>query len=110
MIITVTKENFSKEIEHAEKPVIIDIFATWCGPCQMMKPFFEELAKELGNHYIFAEINVDDSRELAIQFGVSSVPTFIFMKDNQILSKEVGYLSKDALKTKITSLLGSLKS
>lgn len=106
MIITLTKENFAQEIERATKPVVIDVFATWCGPCQMIKPFFEELAKELGNQFIFAELNVDESRELAIQFGVSSVPTFVFMKNNNVVGKEIGYMPKEALKGKILELLG----
>jgi thioredoxin 1 len=82
------------------------VFATWCGPCQMMKPFFEELAKELGANYTFGQINVDESRELAIDFGVTSVPTFIFIKNNQVVAKETGYMPKDQLKAKISELLG----
>jgi thioredoxin len=105
MVTTLTKENF-KEITSSSKPVVIDVFATWCGPCQMMKPFFEELAKELSTTYTFAQLNVDESRELAIQFGVSSVPTFVFMKNGAIIGKEVGYMSKEDLKAKITELLG----
>ena len=106
MIITLTKNNIAEIVEKATKPVVIDVFATWCGPCMMMKPHFEQLAQELSEHYIFAEINVDESRELAINFNVTSVPTFIFMKNNTIIGREVGYLPKEEFKKRIENYLG----
>lgn len=106
MIITLTQENFVQEVEQSTMPVIIDISATWCGPCQQMKPIMEELAKELGSKYKFAEVNVDEARDLAIKFGVTSVPTFIFIKDNQIVGKERGYMPSVDLKAKIEEYLG----
>jgi len=105
MITTITDENHKKEIEQSSIPVVLDIYATWCGPCQHMSPIFEELAKEFESKYKFAKINVDESRELSIQYGVSSVPTFIFIKSNQVKGKEVGYISKENLKAKIETLL-----
>lgn len=101
MAVIVTKENFEKEIAHSKLPVIIDVFATWCGPCQQMMPIFQELEGELGDRYKFAKINVDEARELSIQYGVTSVPTFIFIKDNQVKAKETGYMSKEELIEKI---------
>lgn len=106
MIVILTKENFEKEIEQETMPVVIDVSATWCGPCQQMKPIIEQLAKELGSKYKFAEVNVDESRELAVKFGVTSVPTFIFMKDKQIKGKERGYMPAADLKEKIEEYLG----
>ena len=106
MIVMLTKENFTQEIEQATLPVVIDVSATWCGPCQQMKPIIEQLAKELGSKYKFAEVNVDESRELAIKFGVTSVPTFIFMKDKQVKGKERGYMPAADLKAKIEEYLG----
>lgn len=104
MIITITNENYDSHIIKSTKPVIIDVFATWCGPCQYMKPIFEELAEEL-NAYTFAELNVDEAREIAIKFGVSSVPTFIFIKNGALAGKETGSMSKDDLKAKIQKYL-----
>ncbi|MFI5333200.1 MAG: thioredoxin [Candidatus Babeliales bacterium] len=101
MAIVITKENFEKEIVQSKLPIIIDVFATWCGPCQQMMPIFHELEQELGNQYKFAKINVDEARELSIQYGVTSVPTFIFIKDNQVKAKETGYMSKEELIEKI---------
>lgn len=102
MIITITKDNVKKEVQESKKPVVIDIFATWCGPCQHMKPIFEQLDQELGDLYVFAQLNVDEARELAITYGVTSVPTFVFIKNNQVVGKITGYMSKDELQNKIT--------
>ncbi len=106
MPINVTDENFKQEVEQSSLPVILDIFATWCGPCQQMEPIFAQLEKELSGKYKFAKLNVDQSREIAIKFGVSSVPTFLFLKDGKVVSKEIGYMSKADLQAKITEKLG----
>ncbi len=106
MPITITKENYEQEVISSKQPVIIDVYADWCGPCQQMMPIFEELEKEMSN-YIFVKLNVDESRELAIQFGVTSIPTFVFIKDGQVVGKETGYMSKEDFKTKTIELLGS---
>jgi len=105
-VIAITDDNHKKEIEESSLPVILDVYASWCGPCQHMMPIVEELDKELGSKYKFCKINVDESRELSIKYGVSSVPTFIFIQNNEIKSRETGYMSKDDLKAKIESLFG----
>jgi thioredoxin 1 len=101
-VIDVVKENFEKEVLNSPLPVIIDVYASWCGPCQQMTPIFEELEKELRTIYKFVKINVDEGRDISIQYGVSSVPTFIFIKDKKVHGKETGYMSKEDLKEKIT--------
>lgn len=106
MVIMVTKDNFDEIVTHSPKPVILDISATWCGPCQQVKPIFEHLAKELSGEYTFGEVNVDESREIAIKFGVTSVPTFIFLKEGAIKGKERGYMTQDDFKAKIKHHLG----
>ena len=105
MIISVTKHNFAQEIEQSTKPVVIDVFATWCGPCQHMMPVFEELAQELGNRYTFAKLNVDESREIAIDFSITQVPTFLFIKDGKAVGRELGYMNKEDLRLKIEEYL-----
>jgi len=105
-VIAVTEENHKSAIEESTKPVVLDVYAPWCGPCQHVEPIFEELEKELGDKYNFAKINVDESRELSIKYGVSSVPTFVFIQGNEVKGKETGYMSKDDLKAKIESYLG----
>ena len=106
MAITVTSQNFDQEINKSEKPVIIDVYATWCGPCQMMLPIFEELEKEFSDKYKFAKLNIDEERELAIEQNVSSVPTFIFVSDGKVVGKETGYMDKESFKSKIDGILG----
>jgi thioredoxin 1 len=101
MIVNLTKQNSKDVIEQNNNPVVIDVYATWCGPCIQMKPFFEQLATELSDKYTFAELNVDESRELAISLNVTSVPTFIFIKNKNIVGREVGYMPKEELKAKI---------
>jgi thioredoxin 1 len=104
-MLIITKDTLP-QIQTSSKPVIIDAYASWCGPCMYMKPIFEELSKELGDKYLFAELNVDDAREIAIQYGISSVPTFIFMKDGVIKNKETGAMSKEDFVDKITEIFG----
>ena len=106
MPTAITQENHESVVKKSSKPVIIDVYASWCGPCQQMKPIFAELEKELGNAYLFGEINVDDSRDLSIEYGVTSVPTFIFLKDGNVVAKETGYIAKEELAKKIKEHLG----
>ncbi len=100
-MVNVNKQNFEEVVEKATKPVLIDVFATWCGPCQYMTPILEELEKELGDKYVFAKLNVDEARDLAIKYSVASVPTFIFIKNKAVVAKVIGAMSKEALQDKL---------
>jgi thioredoxin 1 len=105
MVVTITKQNIEEEIVKSTKPVVLKIYASWCGPCMQMAPLYDELAKEMSSLYKFTQLNVDDSRDLSIQYGVTSIPTIIFIKNNEIVGREVGYLSKDDLKERIAEYL-----
>lgn len=105
MALNLSRETL-EQVTNSPIPVIIDVYATWCGPCQMMKPIFEQLAQEYQGKYLFAELNVDEFREQAIALNVSSVPTFIFMKDGKVVGRETGYMSKEKLVAKITEFVG----
>lgn len=104
MIISINKQNFKTDIEESSKPVVIEVYATWCGPCQHMMPIFEELEKEMGNKLTFAKLNVDEVRDLAIHYGITSVPTFLFIKNNKVVTKEIGFMSKEDLQEKMLEL------
>jgi len=106
MVLELTKENFEKEVKGSDKPVIIDAFASWCGPCQQMKPIFENISEEFKKQYKFISLNIDDERDLAIKYGVTSIPTFIFIKDSKVIGKENGYMSHDSFVEKIKKHLG----
>ncbi len=105
-IISVTHHNFEQEILKSNKPVVIDVYATWCGPCQHMEPYFEELATTYGDKYTFAKLNVDEAHDLAVQYSVRSVPTFVFFKGGKVVGEEIGYMSKEDLESKIKEILG----
>ena len=90
----ITKENFEELVMKGEKPVLIDFWATWCGPCRMIAPFVEEIAEERED-ILVGKVNVDDEVELAIQFGVTSIPTLIIFEKGQKVDQLIGYRPKD---------------
>ena len=96
-IIDLTKENFQAEITKSDKPVLVDFWAVWCGPCQMMAPILHELETEMPDVQI-GKVNVDEQMDLARQFRVVSIPTLIIFKNGQEVQRMVGVKSKEELK------------
>lgn len=96
MLIDVTSANFETQILNSEKTVLLDFWATWCGPCQMIAPTVHEIADERAD-ILVGKINVDDQPTLAQKFGIVSIPTLIVMKNGQIVNKAVGLRSKEQL-------------
>lgn len=101
MISVITNENFEKEVLKSEKPVIIDFWASWCGPCRMLSPLIDKIAEERTDIKV-CKVNVDEQSELAQRFGVMSIPTVVAMKDGKIVGQTVGVRPKEA----ILSMLG----
>ena len=94
MEINITKENFDAEVLNSSVPVLLDFWATWCGPCMMIGPTLAEIAAENEGRLKVGKINVDEQMELAMQFGVTSIPLLVVMKDGRVVNKAVGAMPK----------------
>ncbi len=92
-IVNITKKNFEEEVLKAEKPVLLDFWASWCGPCQMIAPVLVEIAAERHDIKV-CKVNVDEENELAMQFGIASIPTLVVMKNGTVTNQMVGVRPK----------------
>jgi thioredoxin 1 len=98
--MNITKDNFNDLLEKStEMPVLIDFWASWCGPCRMLAPVIEELAKDTEGKAVIGKVNVDEETELSEKFNVFSIPTIVVLKDKKIVAKSVGYKTLGQLKT-----------
>ena len=94
--ININKNNFRNEVLDSEKPVLLDFWASWCGPCRMVSPIVDEIAAERGDIKV-GKVNVDEERELAAQFGVMSIPTLVVMKGGKVVNQMVGARPKSQI-------------
>lgn len=92
-VVHITKANYDELVVNSTKPVLLDFWATWCGPCRMVAPIVEEIAAERED-ILVGKINVDEEIELATEFGIVSIPTLIVMKDGKVANKAIGYMPK----------------
>ena len=92
----ITKDNFNEEVMQSDKPVLLDFWASWCGPCRMVMPILEEIARERSDIKV-GKINVDEQPELARQFGVMSIPTMLVMKEGKVTAQSIGAKPKHAI-------------
>ena len=97
--VTLSKDNFEAEVLKSDKPVLVDFWANWCGPCMMMGPVVAELAEDLDGQVKVGKVNVDDNSELAQKYGIMSIPCFILFKNGEVVANSVGGCSKDDLKS-----------
>lgn len=99
--IILTKENFEQEVLKADKPVLVDFWAPWCGPCRMMAPVIEKFAEENNGKYVVGKVNVDQESELAQQYGIMSIPAIMVFKKGNITASNIGYTPADILQNMI---------
>ena len=95
-VLTITKDNFEQEVLKSEKPVLLDFWASWCGPCRMVSPIVDEIAQERPDIKV-VKVNVDQEQDLALQYGVMSIPTLVVMKDGKVVNQAVGVRPKDQI-------------
>ena len=104
MALTITDASF-EELVKGDKPLVVDFWAEWCGPCRMITPIIDELSHEYESKVVIGKMNVDENDEAVGQFGIRSIPTILFFKNGQLVDKHVGAIQKGALEEKIKSLL-----
>ena len=105
MFVDVTDQTFDAEVLKATQPVVIDMWAPWCGPCRMVEPVFKKLSEKYDGKVKFCRMNVDDNPRTAGQYRVMSIPTMLFMKDGKVMQTSIGALPEAALQPKVEALL-----
>jgi thioredoxin 1 len=105
MALEITDGNFQELVMQSDKPVMIDFWAVWCGPCRMIAPLVEEMAKEFEGKAVVGKVDVDSNQGVAAQFGIRNIPTVLFVKNGQVADKQVGACPKQVLVNKLNALL-----
>jgi thioredoxin 1 len=104
-IVTLGSQNFSDEVLKSAKPVLVDFWAEWCGPCKMLGPVLDELAGEYEGKALIGKVNIDEHQDLAVQYGITSIPTLLLFKGGQVIGQTVGLKPKGALKQSLDAAL-----
>lgn len=97
-VLKITGENYEEEVLNSKEKVLIDFYADWCGPCKMMAPIVEEIAEELAGKIKVGKVNVDENQDLAMQYGIMSIPTLVVIENGKAVKTLVGFRSKQELK------------
>ena len=105
MALEITTENFEETVLNSDKPVLVDFWAEWCGPCRMVGPIVDELQADYEGKAVVGKVNVDDEQEIAAKYGIRNIPTILFFKGGEIVDKNVGVAPKADLAKKIDALL-----
>ncbi len=105
MALEITDANFDELVLKSDKPVLVDFWAEWCGPCRMIGPVIEEMSKEYDGKAVIGKVNVDLNANVSAQFGVRSIPTILFIKNGQVVDKSVGAVPKNVLAAKLDALV-----
>ena len=105
MALEITDSNFKELVLDSDKPVMLDFWAVWCGPCRMIAPHVEEIYKEFSDRAVIGKVDVDSNPEISSQFGIRNIPTVLFLKNGKVVDKQVGACPKTTLVNKLTYLL-----
>lgn len=105
MAIVVNEANFDEIVLQSDKPVLVDFWAEWCGPCRMVAPIVEELSKDYDGKAVIAKCDVDENNEIAMRYGIRNIPTILFFKGGEPKDKQVGAVPKNILASKLEALL-----
>jgi thioredoxin 1 len=107
MPVELTDQNFEQEALNSDKPVMIDFWAEWCGPCKTIAPVVEELSSDYDGKAVIAKVDVDNNPQIAAKFGIRNIPTILFLKNGEVVDKSVGAVSKDVLQQKLDQQLSN---
>jgi thioredoxin 1 len=105
MAVEITDANFEDLVVKSDKPVMIDFWAVWCGPCRMIAPIVEEMSEEYKDKAVIGKVDVDSNPNVAMKYGIRNIPTVLFVKDGEVVDKQVGAAPKQAFTTKLDALL-----
>ena len=105
MALEINTSNFEELVMKSDKPVVLDFWAVWCGPCRMIAPIIEEMSKEYEGRAVIGKVDVDNNSEIAVRFGIRNIPTVLFIKNGQVVDKVVGAVPKINLTSKLDNLL-----
>ena len=105
MALELTESNFEETVLNSDKPVMVDFWAVWCGPCRMVGPIVEELSNDYNGKAVVGKVDVDNNQAIAAKYGIRNIPTILFFKNGEVVDKSVGAVPKDKLAEKLNALM-----